>query len=584
MARKHYIKANLVAIAVVITGGLSTYFLANLEYQRQQSASKANVLNQLSTIRAKLEGAINSSLLLTDALVAYTVMHPDLSQAEFTEYAKNIATRKAGIRSLDLARDSVISHIYPYTGNEKAIGINLEATPLQKEAVQRSIRDRQSIIAGPVNLVQGGVAFINRTPIFITNTDLQTGAKVEKYWGQASILVDTEAVYNQAGLDQLQGLNLAIRGRDGLGEKGETFWGDASLFSQDPILLSVSLPTGSWQLAALPQNGWQQTSLILWIWLVGTILSLLAAGLMFILVSEPERLRIAIAQATHDLEIAVQSLQNEIVERKRVEEERHQAEIALRESEVKLAQSQAEVDITRRLQQMLLPQDQELQAIPFLDIAGFMEPAAEVGGDYYDVLQQNGRVKIGIGDVTGHGLESGMLMIMVQMAVRTLLAHDEVNPIHFLNTINLALYGNIQRMQVDRNLTLTLLDYADGKVKITGQHEDVILVRADGRLERLDTSDLGFPIGLESDISLWINEAFLDLAVGDLLVLYTDGVTEAINDDGKYYGVERLCEVVIAHRDRSALAIRQVILDSFYAHVGNHKVYDDITLLVIKQL
>ena len=54
-----------------------------------------------------------------------------------------------------------------------------------------------------------------------------------------------------------------------------------------------------------------------------------------------------------------------------------------------------------------------------LDIAGFMKPADEVGGDYYDVLQSNGRVVFGIGDVTGHGLESSMLMLMVQMAVRT---------------------------------------------------------------------------------------------------------------------------------------------------------------------
>ena len=63
----------------------------------------------------------------------------------------------------------------------------------------------------------------------------------------------------------------------------------------------------------------------------------------------------------------------------------------------------AELDITRRLQQMNLPQESELQAVEGLEIAGFMEPADEVGGDYYDVLNCNGKVKIGIGDVTGHG-------------------------------------------------------------------------------------------------------------------------------------------------------------------------------------
>ena len=76
----------------------------------------------------------------------------------------------------------------------------------------------------------------------------------------------------------------------------------------------------------------------------------------------------------------------------------------------------AELEVTRRLQQMVLPKAHELAAIEHLDIACLMEPASEVGGGYYDVLQHNGCVKIGIGDITGHGLESGVLMLMVQMA------------------------------------------------------------------------------------------------------------------------------------------------------------------------
>ncbi|MEO1593535.1 MAG: CHASE2 domain-containing protein, partial [Cyanobacteria bacterium J06632_22] len=78
-----------------------------------------------------------------------------------------------------------------------------------------------------------------------------------------------------------------------------------------------------------------------------------------------------------------------------------------------------ELDITRRLQQMILPPEEELQAISELDIAGYMDPCDEVGGDYYDVLSYQGHLKMGIGDVTGHGLESGLIMIMVQTAVRT---------------------------------------------------------------------------------------------------------------------------------------------------------------------
>ncbi len=92
----------------------------------------------------------------------------------------------------------------------------------------------------------------------------------------------------------------------------------------------------------------------------------------------------------------------------------------------------AELEVTRQLQRMLLPNDEELQQVEGLDIAGYIEPADEVGGDYYDVLQHNGQIKISIGDVTGHGLESGVVMLMTQMGIRTLLTCGETSPACFI--------------------------------------------------------------------------------------------------------------------------------------------------------
>jgi len=106
----------------------------------------------------------------------------------------------------------------------------------------------------------------------------------------------------------------------------------------------------------------------------------------------------------------------------------------------------AELEITKRLQQMILPKPKELESIEGLEIAGFMEPADEVGGDYYDVLQLDGKVKIGIGDVTGHGLESGMLMLMTQTAIRTLQESNQTDPVKFLDILNRTIYRNVERM------------------------------------------------------------------------------------------------------------------------------------------
>ena len=71
----------------------------------------------------------------------------------------------------------------------------------------------------------------------------------------------------------------------------------------------------------------------------------------------------------------------------------------------------------------------------------------------------------------------------------------------FFTTLNRTIYENVRRMQSDKNLTLILLDYEEGRLRLSGQHEELVVVRADGRVERIDTIDLGFPIGLEQDIT-----------------------------------------------------------------------------------
>ena len=243
----------------------------------------------------------------------------------------------------------------------------------------------------------------------------------------------------------------------------------------------------------------------------------------------------------------------------------------------------AELDITRRLQQMILPKEKELSQIDNLEISGFMEPAEEVGGDYYDVLQNSGRVRIGIGDVTGHGLESGVLMIMVQTAVRTLIENNETDPKKFFGALNRTIYKNVQRMDSDKNLTFCLVDYHEGKLNLSGQHEEIVVVRSGGEIERIDTIDLGFPIGLEEKITDFVFQTQIELNSGDIVVLYTDGITEAENTTGGQYGLEKLCEIVKNNWQKPAKQIRQLVINDLREYIGKHKVYDDITLVVIKQ-
>lgn len=244
----------------------------------------------------------------------------------------------------------------------------------------------------------------------------------------------------------------------------------------------------------------------------------------------------------------------------------------------------AELEVTRRLQQMILPRDEDLRHVPDLDISGFMEPASEVGGDYYDVVSKGGRVVVSIGDVTGHGLESGVMAIMVQTAVRTLLASGHYEKHRFFEVLNRVVYDNAHRMNSDRNLTLSLLDYQDRVATISGQHEEVIVVRKDGALERHDTIDLGFPLGLEEHISSLIAETRVPLESGDVMVLYTDGITEATCCTGVSYGIERLAQAVKDSHEKPAAGIREAVLGHLREHVNGTGLLDDITLVVIKVL
>ena len=251
----------------------------------------------------------------------------------------------------------------------------------------------------------------------------------------------------------------------------------------------------------------------------------------------------------------------------------------LRDENVRLG---AELDVARHIQMMVLPKARELAAIPGVEIAAYMRPADEVGGDYYDVLQDGGKLKIGIGDVTGHGLESGVLMLMVQSVARALQETGEGDPLQFLERLNRAIFKNLERTNSDKHLSLAFLDYEDEQLTLSGQHEEVLVMRDGIDVERIDTIDLGLPIGLEQDISPFVATRNIPFASGDVVVLHTDGVTEAEGALGELFGLDRLCESARQRYGASAEEMKTGIVEDLMAHIGTRKIHDDITLVVMR--
>ncbi|WP_283756747.1 SpoIIE family protein phosphatase [Roseofilum casamattae] len=288
----------------------------------------------------------------------------------------------------------------------------------------------------------------------------------------------------------------------------------------------------------------------------------------------------SLVQATNENAIAIHNLEEKTTELAIANEQIDRLNQQLTSENIRLS---TELDILREMQQLILPKPEDLAKIEELDIAGYMKPADEVGGDYYDVLAIDGVVTIAIGDVTGHGLESGILMLMTQTAVRTLNEIRENNPIRFLDILNRTICKNVQRMKTDKNLTLSILNYAHGILTVSGQHEEAIVVRQGGCIERIDTMDLGLPIGLDDNITEFLSYTRIELSSGEGVVLYTDGITEAKNGEGDRYGIDRLCEQISHIWDRKAEQIKLEIINDLKSFIGQEKIFDDITLVVLKQ-
>ncbi len=248
--------ASVLAVGLLIA---AVIFLEYFDAKQFQQEEKVTVVNKLSTVRASLEGVINGNLLSITGLTAEISLNPDISQEEFSQYAQIILAQKTQIRNIAAARDMVITHMYPMKGNEKALGLDYRKNEKQRAAALKAKEVGSIFVAGPVNLVQGGRGFIARTPIFEAVKD--KASNQGRFWGLVSTVIDLDRLYTAAGLsDPNLHIEVAIRGHDSSGAKGKIFYGSPGLYKEEPVLLDVSLPNGSWQLAATPNGGWTQKS------------------------------------------------------------------------------------------------------------------------------------------------------------------------------------------------------------------------------------------------------------------------------------------------------------------------------------
>jgi serine phosphatase RsbU (regulator of sigma subunit) len=243
-----------------------------------------------------------------------------------------------------------------------------------------------------------------------------------------------------------------------------------------------------------------------------------------------------------------------------------------------VAELWSEMELARKIQTVLLPQSLDF---PGYKVAARMIPAATVGGDYFDVIRIGGTDWILIGDVSGHGVTAGLSMMILQTAVRTVILSaafgaTALGPSQLLCRVNAAIQENLRKIHPEQYITVMALKFDGRRVTYAGAHQDILVYRvASNTVERLESR--GVWIGLLEEIDGLVEDDSFEMNPGDVLLLYTDGLTEALVD-GRRPGTTGLAATLgrLAGTDAEVDAI----VEGFLARSDGLTFEDDATAVV----
>ena len=288
-AQRFGVSAWLQVLAIVVLGWLMT--AASEYYDRRQSdqANMSLIETQLRAAAFQLEGNLNKILQVNYDFVAALPADFSISNERLQLIAEKLIHGQHGIINVTLSHNFEVVFVFPFKGNEAVLGMNYANRPYIMTGVQRAIELRDTVVTGPVNLVQSGrLGLVGRTPIFFPSQNGKPG----ELKGVASIAIDFESLLGDAGLmSPTLPFELAIRGRDGTGAQGELFFGDPGLFKQAHAAVDLNLPGGQWRLAAIPKPG--NATDRLRPWLIRSTGALLTLALVFGLLARGRKCSVA---------------------------------------------------------------------------------------------------------------------------------------------------------------------------------------------------------------------------------------------------------------------------------------------------
>jgi len=237
---------------------------------------------------------------------------------------------------------------------------------------------------------------------------------------------------------------------------------------------------------------------------------------------------------------------------------------------------QSEIDIAASIQRNLFPRTgPQASGVSF---SAHFEPTASIGGDYYDVFNlEKGKLAVAIGDVSGHGLSTGLVMAMVKAALSTLVEEGADEQSLFRRLNDLVLRSTDKRAFM--TLGFTIFDLYTRRIRHTNAgHLYPYLLREGSPVIAIESSSL--PLGVRADMNPHTSE--IDLHEGDTLVYLSDGIIEAQNGEGDPFGFDQLEAILSAHLQATPADIQEAILSSVAVHSGMRPADDDRTVMILR--
>ncbi|MHA7775131.1 diguanylate cyclase [Roseibium sp. M-1] len=292
--------ASIVAAVCFLAGIAVTAHVGQLVRNELISQHKREAIASLSETRARLEGEISRTVahgLGIRAYVAQFVEKP-FDMEDYREIAVELIEENPSIRSIGLAPNNILRAVFPLEPNQAAIGLNYRMNTAQWPAIREAMLSREVVIAGPLELVQGGRALLIRIPVYPAAFPGQP-MKDRTYWGVATLVLDETGMMSTAGIrDVINGIRIGIVNKSTVGADNMVF-GSSSIFENDHVSLPLHLPGGlDWELIGYPETGWSSAGNQVWITqLVGSLISLVFGAMAFLLISEVYKVR---SMALHD--------------------------------------------------------------------------------------------------------------------------------------------------------------------------------------------------------------------------------------------------------------------------------------------